>query len=74
MIMHANILGQGYIMITVGVIYDPAIFKKDTQCSGNVTVQTMVEEPHIYMFALNSPTIEDQAVLFPDKVECLAEL
>ena len=53
---HATILEQGYILMTVHVIY---VLMQDK--SGNI--QTVVEEPFIYLFGLNSSTIEDQAGL-----------
>ena len=53
---HATILGHGYILMTVHVIYDAAVFMQDKAHN----IQTIVEEPYIYLFALNSSTIEDQ--------------
>ena len=37
-------------------------------------IQTIVEEPYVYLFALNSSAIEDQAGLIADRVECLSGL
>ena len=67
---HATILGHGYILMTVHVIYDAAVFMQDKAHN----IQTIVEEPYIYLFALNSSTIEDQAGLIADRVECLSGL
>ena len=39
----------------------------------NARVQTLVEQPMIYLIALNSSSIEDQAGIIPDRVECLSE-
>ena len=66
---HATILGQGYILMTVHVIYDTAVCMQEK--SGNT--QTVVE-PFIYLFGLNSSTIEDQAGLIADRKECLRGL
>ena len=46
---HATILGHGYILMTVHVIYDTAVFMQDK----NGNIQTVIEEPFIYLFGLN---------------------
>ena len=54
--------------------YDPAVYLASTENS-IPTVQTMVEEPEVYMVSLNSYTIEDQAAaLIADRVSCLYDL
>lgn len=69
---HATILGHGYILITVHVIYDAAAFMQDR--SGSLNIQTAVEEPIIYLCALNSSSIGDQEGLISDRVECMSGL
>ena len=60
-------------MIKVHVIYDSAVFLKEK--SGTLlNIQTIVEEPIIHLFVLNSSSIEDQASIIPDRVECLEGL
>ena len=70
---HATILGRGYIMLTVHTLYDPAVYLASIENS-IPTVQTMVEEPELYMISLNSSTVEDQAALIADRVSCLYDL
>ena len=70
---HATMLGRGYIMMTVHTIFDPAVFNS-TREDDKDTVQTLVEEPYMYMFGLNSSSIEDQATLIVDRVDCLEEM
>ena len=70
---HATMLGRGYIMMTVHTIFDPAVFDS-TREDDKDTVQTLVEEAYMYMFGLNSSSIEDQATLIVDRVDCLEEM
>ena len=64
-------------MITVHTLYDPAVFLTDTEYQAQnqlpqaVRVQSEVEQPEIYMDNLS---VEDQAALIGDRVECLADL
>ena len=61
---------KGYIMLTVHTLYNPAVYMASTENS-IPTVQTMVEEPELYMISLNSSTIEDQAALIADRVSSM---
>ena len=69
---HATVLSKGYILITIHTLYDPAVHIEDME--EKASVQTLVEEPQLYMFALNSSSVEDQAAIIPDRVECLQDL
>ena len=65
-------------MITVHTLYDPAVFLTDKVSSTKslprvVCVQSEVEQPEIYMFSLDSSSVEDQPALIGDRVECLAD-
>ena len=70
---HATILGHGYIMVTVHTVYDPAVYLTEMP-KGTASIQTIVEEPRLYLIALNSSSIEDQAAIIPDRVSCLPDL
>ena len=65
-------------MITVHVIYDKAVFLTNEEYyrkTGNqVNVQCQVEQPEIYMLVLGSSSVEDQAAVIPDRIECLSDL
>ena len=39
-----------------------------------ICIQSEVEQPEIYMFSLGSSSVEDEAALVGDRVECLADL
>ena len=67
---HATMLGQGYIMMAVHTIFDPAAFDSTREDDKDM-VQTLIEEPCMHMFGLNSSSIEDQATLILDRVDCL---
>lgn len=59
---HATILGHGYLLVTVSVMYSASCFKRNT-------CQAVIEEPEIHMIALSSSSAEDQVAY-----ECLEEL
>ena len=60
-------------MLTVHTLYDPAVYLASKEKS-IPTVQTMVEEPEVYMITLNSSAVDDQAALIADRVSCLYDL
>ena len=77
---HATILKRGVIMVTVHTLYDPAVFftDKEYQEMNNlqhaICIQSEVEQPEIYMLSLGSSSVEDEAALVGDRVECLGDL
>ena len=75
---HATLLGRGYILLTIHTLYDDMVFKSDEQitttCSSKAHIQTLVEQPMVYLIALNSSSIDDQVAIIPDRVECLYDL
>ena len=77
---HSTILQTGYILFAIWVIYDPAVFYTQEYWStsrsqrGSVHIQSLVEEPVIYMIAPSSSSPVDQLALVGDRTECLAEL
>ena len=74
---HASILGVGYVMITVNTVYE-AVFLTTEECrEKGITVcnlQSVVEQPYVYLLGAGSSSIEDQAALVGDRVECLHSL
>ena len=77
---HATVLGSGYVLVTVHVLYDEAVHLSDReyqekvgQAIQNGYVQHHVEEPYVYIMAASSSSKEDQASLIPDRVECLSD-
>ena len=75
---HSTILNNGLIMITIHVVYDKEVFlineeyhHKTGKCTN---VQRQVEQPEIYMLVLGSSSVEDQAAVIPDRLECVSDL
>ena len=77
---HSTVLQTGYILFAVWVVYDPAVFYTQDQWKikhrGQVKtyIQSLVEEPMIYMLAPSSSSPADQLALIGDRIECLQEL
>ena len=76
---HASILGSGYILVTVGVIFDPAVFISEAEYQVKTgkslnDIQQIIEEPYIHMIAACSSSAEDQVALISDRLECLSDL
>ena len=68
-------------MMTVHVAYDPAMFFTEEEYAdlgGDEAeakqLQSIIERPVIYMFAAGSSSIDDQAALLYDRVDCLHNL
>ena len=58
---------------------DPAVFlsidKYKAKTGKQVdNLQQLIEEPHIHLLALGSPSISDQLALIGDRVDCLLKL
>ena len=75
---HATVLGQGYVLITAKVFYDPIVFKTQTEIEGTSqwtpNLQSVVEEPELHMLVVCSSSVDDQASLIKDRISCLKEL
>jgi hypothetical protein len=71
---HSEILGHGYIFVTMKVFYDPAVFKTDAEIEsshGISNIQAYIEEPELYIIGVCSSTTESQAALISDRLECV---
>ena len=76
---HATLVGYGYLLLTVSVVYDPAIFLTREEYAEKTgkdipNLQQCIEEPHIHMLAVGSSSISDQLALIADRVDCLQDL
>ena len=74
---HSTILGHGYVLITVRVMYDRAVFKVESELQKHKSfhnIQSFIEEPEIHLLAMSSSCAEDQAALIPDRLSCIREL
>ena len=78
---HATILGTGYVLVTVNTVYDTAVHMSEDQytCKTGKAVkcariQQLVEEPLIHIIAAGTSSVQDQASLIPDRVDCLKDL
>ena len=72
---HATVLGRGYILITIHVLYDDTVFFTPAEVQSAklsfCTLQHCIEEPEIHMIAGCSSSVADQAALIPDCLECI---
>ena len=48
---HATILGLGTLMVMVHVVYDPAVFYKQTEIEDSTNIQLTIEQPEIHIIA-----------------------
>lgn len=70
---------HGFILVTVGTIYDQAVHMNEEECYTRTgkkvkSIQKLVEGPHIHIIGVGSSSAEDQASVLPDRVECLNDL
>ena len=52
------------------MVYDPAVFKAQQ----DMNTQAFIEEPEIHIIAMSSSSIEDQAALIEDRLDCIREM
>ena len=74
---HSSILGHGYVLVTMKIFYDPAVFKEDEEVKTLTrvkNVQAYVEEPEIHILAMSSSSNEDQAALLEDRLACIKQM
>ena len=76
---HATILGTGYVLVTIHTIYDTAVHMNEEQymCKTGKAVrcyQQLIAEPLIHIIAAGTSSIQNQATLIPDRVDCLGDL
>ena len=73
---HDTLFGHGYIMVTIQVYYDPAVFLSNGEANlpPGKDLQTIVELPEVHMLAICGDSHAEQAVLVPDRVSCLPDL
>jgi len=68
---HASILGTGFVLVTVGIIFDPTVFLTDVEYKAKVRkvadIQQIVEEPNVIVLGSSSA---DEASIIPDRVDC----
>ena len=77
---HATILNMGFLMITVHTMYDEAVFFTDEEYKqlnnlhDTVCIQSLVEQPQIHLLSLGGSSVEDQATIIGDRIDCLRSL
>ena len=57
---HATIVGHGYLLVTVSIMYDSNIFIPDA-------CQSFIEKPEIHILGLSSSSLDDQVGFIPDR-------
>jgi len=63
---HSTLLGHGYVLVTMKIVYDQAVFITNSELPQRSTVrdiQSYIEEPEVHVVALSSSIIEDQTAL-----------
>lgn len=72
---HSTLLGKGYVMVTVKVMYDKAVFKMmdEIKCAHFGSIQCYIQQPELHMLGLCSSSVEDQAALIGDRNTCISE-
>ena len=69
---HSTILGRGYVLVTIKLLYDHAVFKSDdTINQSQKDLQAYIEEPEIQIIALSSSSVDEQTTLIDDRLECM---
>ena len=73
---HSAVLSRGYILVALSVIFDEAFFNVSSydERKHGVKLQEFVEQPEIYMICMSSSSVDDQAAIIPDRLECLSSL
>ena len=67
---HSVVLSRGYILVTLSVIFDEAVFDVylyDVRKHG-VKLQEYVEQPEICMICMSSSSLDDQVAIIPDRL------
>ena len=76
---HSTVLSFGLVLVLVGVTYDPLTSYTDSEVPqnsqiGRMSLQEIVEQGDVHIFAHCSSTSSDQAGLIPERVACLESL
>ncbi len=74
---HDTLFGHGYILVTIQVFYDPAVFYTDSEIEEPIPardIQTLVEFPEVHMLAICGSSHAEQAALIPDRASSLTDL
>ncbi len=74
---HATLLGSGYILITLTILYDSAVFlttAEYTTPTERLNVCERIEKPQIYLITRGTSSISDHLALIGDRVDCLHTL
>ena len=61
------------MLCTTHYVYTDEEFKQKKN-SSNICVQSEVEQPEIYLLAAGSSSVEDQAAIIGDRLNCLLDL
>lgn len=77
---HSSILGAGYLLMTIHVLYDSAVFLNNEQYERKTgenlpnSIQAVVEEPELYILCLSSSSASEQVASISDRLDCLPDL
>jgi len=75
---HSGIGNNGLMLFLLRVLYDPAIHYTNQEYQEKygtfVDVQSVIEEPHLYMMGMSGSSDADQMKFVPTRRECLKSL
>ena len=63
---HSCLVSHGIVAVMIGVVYDPIVFKTESEVGQSV--QEFVEEGEIHVVVHGSSTLADQATLIPERL------
>ena len=69
---HAALSGHGYLLYTITLMYDPAVFAPPRMSSSDI--QRAVEQPSIYLLAMSSDTLADKLMYIDDRLTDIEQL
>ena len=75
---NSTLLNHGYLLMTVNILYDEAVFNTDKemeeQGKGNIDVQSLVERPQVYILARCGSSEAEQLAYINTRKICLEGL
>ena len=63
---HSTLASHGILAVMVGVVYDSLVFKTESEIGHNV--QEFIEEGEVHIVAHGSSSLEEQAILIPERL------
>ena len=75
---HATLANRGFLKIILHTLRDKPVHlsdkEYDTKTRQKVNVQSEVKQPEVHMLVLGNSSVEDQAAVISDRLECIQEV